>query len=436
MSNITKIEKPRKYNFFYLPILMPVNNELIEFHCIYETGSGNYKVHKFTEFLSDKIGKFSLKNKSPNTIKNFYLTFIIRFLNFIFNDCDTPISAIEDLTLEMVEEFLNKFSQGKLPNDEKNSWRSGETVDKATTAINYFIYWLCWKKDSSRRKVFKMKYIKESDFDFSRVIKNSKSGYASGEYKRLEPIVEPRKTTSIRTREKAVEAGAYTVKKLIEVAQKNDPIMVFGIILGAYCGLRVGFITQLYEGRLKGFQKGKDFGAYIDFTHEAILRSDNKPTSKLKSRVNVPIYPGCTQIVYKYYQEHIAILKSKGLYPNKYGALFVTERGKAMPHKTYLSRFERLNKLVEIVINEEASEGILEAIVEQQILARGKLTPHSLRHYYKQLIEKCERNSRVVQYYLTHKSLDSQLDYAVSAATEDGLRRCNNEIYSNVIRTK
>ncbi|MDM0993460.1 integrase [Clostridium perfringens] len=432
MGNVIKINQRKKYNFLYLPLLMPINNELIEYQCIYETGSGNYKVHMFTEFIYNRIGTFSLKNKSANTIKNFYLTFIIRFLNFIFNDSETPIDNIEDLSVDMIEEFLNKFAQGKLPNDGDESWRSKETVGKANNAINYFIYWLCWKKDKDRKKVFKMKYIKESDFTFTIVKRKSKDGLSIRESKRLETLVVPKMSRNVKRRVKTTQAGEYTVRKLLETAKKVDPLLVFGIILGAYCGLRVGYITQMYEGRFHGLDEGVSFGAYIDFKNEVILRSDNKPTSNLKKRTDVPIYPGCTDIVYRYFKEHINILKSKGLYPNKYGALFVTERGKAMTDDTYFDRFSKVYRLTEILINEEASEGVHEAIVEQQILLKGKMTPHSLRHYYKQLIEQCERSPRVIQFYLTHSSLDSQVDYSVSMSTEEGLRRCRDAIYSNL----
>ena len=432
MNNNTEINRRKKYNFFYLTIRYPINDELKEFPMIFE--GEDCKVHIFTEFLEDKIFNFTLKNKKYNTIKNFHLTYIIRFLNFIFNDSIIAIDNIEDLQIEMIDEFLDRFSQGRLPEDENNEWRSKETVDKANYSISHFVYWLWWKKDSYRKKVFKMKYIKEDNLKSEIIEKHSKNGYSTRKIKKLCYIGNPLISHNKKTRKKVVEAGNYMIEKLIEVAMKNDPLMVFGIILGAYSGLRVGYIVQMSESRINGLERGKEFGAYFDFKSEIILRSDNKMTSSIKKKIDVPVYPGCTKLIYHYYQEHINILKSKGLYPNKYGAIFLTEKGQAMMENTYLKRFDKLNKLVDKVINQEASVGVFDAIREQQILSNNKITPHSLRHYYKQLIEKCEQNPRLVQYYLAHASIDSQDEYVASEATKEGIRKCQNEIYSVIKR--
>lgn len=436
MNNNTKeskidINPRRRWNFFYLSIRMPRNNQLVEHFCIFETGTGDCSVNSFTEYLSDRMYGFSLKNKASNTIKNFHLTFIIRFLNFIFNDSATPLDCIEDLTIDMMAEFLDRFSEGILPGDDLDDWRSSETVDKANRAINQFVFWLCWKKKDGR-KVYHMKYIKESHFNINAITKTSNDGRSTRVCKSIDLLVEPRKTKDKRARDKVIQAGPYTIQKLIEVARVTDPMLVFGIVLGAFCGLRAGFITQMHEGRMKGFDSNGQFGAYLDFRREVILRSDNVITSALKSRVNVPVYPGCTKIVYDFYKEHIEIMKSKNLYPNRYRAVFVTDRGKAMTKTRYLDRFKEIADLTEQIIAKEASLGVNEAIKEQQVLSHGDITPHSLRHYFKQLIEKCEGNPRVVQYYLTHASIESQLDYAVGKATEEGLRRCTTEMYKTI----
>ena len=78
--------------------------------------------------------------------------------------------------------------------------------------------------------------------------------------------------------------------------------------------------------------------------------------------------------------------------------------------------------------------GKLEAIKEQQIIMNNKITPHSLRHYYKQLIESCEHNPRIIQYYMAHKSIDSQQDYHFAKSTKEGIRKCQDKIYNNIKR--
>lgn len=125
---------------------------------------------------------------------------------------------------------------------------------------------------------------------------------------------------------------------------------------------------------------------------------------------------------------HIEFLKANGLYPNKYGALFLNNDGFAMTASTYLRRFNNLSKLLDKAIKEEVLFGSIDAIQEEEILANNKVTPHSLRHYFKQLLESIEPNRRVIQYYMAHRSENSQDSYA-SSASKEVIRQCQNKIY-------
>lgn len=431
MEKVVQLMNYRKREFFYKVIKYTINDEMKYHVCIFETG--NFEPLYYSKYFRDKILTFTLKNKSINTISNFHLTYIIRFLNYIFNDSKTRIDRIEDLTVEIVGEFLDKFSQGDLEGDKYGDWKSKKTVGRANYAISNFVYWLWWKKDVvTRKKIFKMKYIVEEDFQFEIITKRSRNGNVVREIKKLINIVVPNVTSRVIERAKVVEAGDYAVAVLIELAEKNDPMLTFGIVLGAYLGLRVGDIVQLHEGRIKDMYEGKLFGGYFDFTYDTVLRSDNVSTGHIKTKRNVPVYPGCTNIIYYYYKKHIEYLKLKGLYSNKYGALFMNKNGYALTDKRYMKRFNALNKMLEIALLKEASIGKIEAIREQQLMINSKITPHSLRHYYKQLIETCESNVRIIQYYMAHKSIDSQLDYKFAKSTKEGIRKCQDKIYSNI----
>ncbi|TGY42812.1 site-specific integrase [Clostridium sartagoforme] len=428
MNTIINEYRKERVNFFYTVINVPINNEL-RFHiCIFDDRKD--EAHPFTQYLKDRMGNFTLKNKSLNTIKNFHLTYIIRFLNFIYNDSETPIGDIRDLTIKIIEEFLDKFSQGELPQDFIGEWRSRESVERATYALSHFVYWLWWKKDrKTNGKLFNLKYIKEENFLFEKVMRHSKNGYSSKEIKSLINIVVPNMSTKINTREKVVTLSEYSISKLIELSLENDNMLTLGIVLGAYAGLRVGDITQLSEERIKGLSKNRCFGAYLELSQDIILRSDNIRTSGIKTKRTVPIYPGCTKAIYVYYQMHIEFLKAKGLYPNKYGALFLNNNGFAMTSQTYLRRFGKLNDLLDKSIKEEVLFGNIDAIQEEEILSNNKITPHSLRHYFKQLIQSVEPNKRIIQYYLAHKSFNSQDSYAFGVSSKEVIRECQNKLY-------
>ena len=50
--------------FFYLTARVPINGVLKNFIGIFQ--EGNYEVHIFTEYFTDRIGNFTLKNKAFN----------------------------------------------------------------------------------------------------------------------------------------------------------------------------------------------------------------------------------------------------------------------------------------------------------------------------------------------------------------------------------
>ena len=422
-----KCIKSERKEFFYEAIKVPINGEITYHICIFE--SGKSEVHPFTEYLTDKVGGFTLKNSSFNTLKNFHLTFIIRFLNYIFNDSKISISKIEDLKFELIDEFLNNYSKGKLsPNS--NEWIDKKTVKRATYAISHFVYWLCCKKESgSSRRKFKMKFIKEKDFDFKKVTTHSKEGYVTKEKKVLDDIVIPITSSKNNIREKVVAPTDYLVRRLIDLSIENDPMLTFGIILGAYSGLRVGYIVQMSEERIKGLYKNKVEGAYFDCSSNEILRSDIKITGSMKIKIIVPIHPGFAEAIYNYLMLHIEYLKNQGLYPNKYGALFINNRGFAMDTQTYLRRFKKLNDLLDKAIKEEVLLGNKDAIQAEQILSENKLTPHSLRHYFKQTIKPIEKNRRMLQIYMGDTYIDSPELYSDGGSVKEKIRECQNKVY-------
>lgn len=434
MSLLKVIEGSKKIEFKTRRITMPIGGRLIPFLLIQQKGSS--EVHIFSDFLFDKMGNFCLKNKSYNTKKNFHLSYIIRFLNFIFNDSDTPINKIEDLTLDMVEEFLHKFSTGTLKGDKGDKWRSMSTVKKANYSISHFVYWLWWKREKgTNRRMFKMNHISKGDFNFTTKntkVKGSSGKYTSRQEEILDYVVEPMMLDLHRYRNKVTDAGTYSISRLIDVARLKDPMITFGIVLGAFAGLRIGDIVQLHAGAIKGVET-QNAGCWIDLTDSVRLRSDLVSVGFVKKNRKQPIHEGCSKIIREFYLEHLTTLEEMGLHNNKYGALFLNNNGTAMTEKMYARRFDTLVSSLEQLIKEDVARGVKEAIREDDIMADDKITPHSLRHYYAQLIKKAEQNKLVVKYYLQHESIDTQEVYT-KASTQEGIRAIENVIYSEILK--
>lgn len=396
--------------FNYEKINVPVNGQVVTYIGIFKNDDTN--VHIFTDFLFDKVKNFSILNKAFNSKKNFYVIPLIRFLNFIFNDSRQKISCIEDLQLEMVSEFLNLYSKGKLPNDNLDRWRNADIVNKANYVIKHFVYWLCIKKvDKTHKKLFKMKYIKEADFTFSSKIVKSKKDMCSYQLEVLDDIVSYELSRGTTTRQKVTSAGVYTIFKLIEISESQDPMITFGVVLGAFCGLRAGEIVQIHRGRLKGFDNDV-LGCWIDLCKDEILRSDGKITGNIKTKKNLMVYEGFSEIVKFYYKKHINFLMSKNLNTNIYGALFLNDNGTAMLEKTYLKRYNKLTSLLYKNILLLAEKGVENAILEKEMLETGKLTPHSLRHFFTQFLKEYgEENPISLANYRGDKNIKTQNIY-------------------------
>ena len=391
-------------------INIPVNGEIVTYMGIFKNNDTG--VHIFTDFLFDKIKNFCILNKSYNTKKNFYVYPLLKFLNFIFNESNHRIDCIEDLRLEMVSEFLNKYSKGKLENDNLDRWRNANTVKKTNHVVKHFVYWLCIKRDpKTRRKLFKMNYIKESDFTFSSKTINAKNGFSSRKVEVLNDIVPFELSQSVSQRQKVTTAGIYTLCKLIEISEIQDPMLTFAIVLGAFCGLRAGEVMQIHRVRLKGFDN-EVLGCWIDLTKDDILRSDCKITGNIKTKKPLLVYEGFSTIVRHYYRKHIDFLITKNLSNNIYGALFLNDNGTAMMEKTYLKRYNKLIALLYKNILLLAEKGIENAILEKEILETGKLTPHSLRHFFTQFIDEYgEENPISIATYRGDKNIKSQEIY-------------------------
>ena len=298
-----KCEKNKATIFSYEKINIPFNGQLVTYIGLFK--NNDTEVHIFTDFLFDKIKNFSILNKSFNTQKNFYVIPLIKFLNFVFNESKQKITSIEDLKFEMIGEFLNLYSKGLLADDKLNRWRNADIVDKTNHVIKHFAYWLCIKKiPKTNKKLFKMKYMKESDFSFSTKIVKDKNGLSSTQIEVLNDIVAYERLEGSTKRHKVTSAGVYTVFKLIEISESQDPMMTFGIVLGAFCGLRAGEVVQIHRGRLKGFDNDI-LGGWIDLSKDEILRSDGKLTGNIKVKKNLLVYEGFSEIVKFYYKKHI-----------------------------------------------------------------------------------------------------------------------------------
>lgn len=432
-KNIIYIESKRRM-FESETFNIQVNNQIESYIAIFEKGSN--KVHPFSNFFIDTFQGFSLLNMSYNTKKNFYEHYIIRFLNFIFNDSKNKITEIEELNKSHAIEFLSAFSRGLLPNDNLGKWRSPETVKRADHAINYFMYWLwCGKNRKTKKKWFNMKNLSKEDF-FINEIKTKSKNNSYRVKKTLSPIEGYIISKNLKKRKKDKLLSEYGVNLLIEIAERNDPMLVFGIILGAFAGLRVGQIVQMSKGRLIGFNNKYATSYYIDFSYDEILRDKAELTGSIKKKRELLICEGHNEVMRIFYKNHMEYLKQLKL-NNQNGAIFIDKNGEAMNYKTYLNRFRAIKELFIIAIKDASMKGDIDAIKEEAILeeCEWKVTPHSLRYFFTQQLERYNFDIMTIKLYRVDDNSKSQ-DIYRKGITPEQIRMVTDHVHEKFIKDR
>lgn len=379
-------------------------------------------------FFSEILGK-SMLNLSFNTKKNFHARFIVMFLNYIFDEMVDAISNIEDLTIDNVKEFLQRYSCGEIgriaTKVNNNHWKNADTALDAGKSITLFCYWLVTSKDKSKRLRFKMKFISQSDFEIIPSYKKSRYNAKKEEVKRLKLLCDFERTRNSVKRKKVVTATMYLIASLIEVANSTDKMMVFPIVLGAFVGLRQGEVCQIYRGRMVEVKSSKINDGYIDLKVECALREDGKYVGNIKVKREQPIYPVFLDIVNEAYAQHLELLQAKGYDTHIHGALLIDNNGRAMSYSVYYTKYKELVEILkENLLDIAEKHNDVNAIRAYELLTEKdtEFTHHSLRHFYTQQIDKLEKNLIVTQYYRGDESTESQNDYKGNMASSEGIK--------------
>lgn len=393
---------------------------------------GKFEISIYSNYFFDKVLGKSLINTSINTKKNLHGNFIVRFLNYIFFDSENKIEEITDLKQELILEFLERYSTGTLDDENRNGWKSKDSALGAGHVITRFVYWLCTTKDNNKN-LFKLRYIKYSDFNKTTVLIKNKYNKTTKEVRHLDTMVDYQVNSGQNERAKVTTASLYTIKCLVEIAMKHDPMMTIGIILGAFVGLRQGEITQLHRGRIKTFKPFDVMkGCTINLLEDSMLRSDGKSVGNIKIKRKQPVYEAFLPIISHSYQKHLNLLEEKGFDGNIYGAIMIDNRGNAMTSRTYQGRFSNLVEILLRALQDEALSGNKLAIKDYDILQQQNLTPHSLRHFYTQYLNKFENNLVVIQHYRGDNSVKSQGVYKGHMSTISGIKKIQDSFYGEL----
>lgn len=272
---------------------------------------------------------------------------IVQFLNYVFFDHADRfrISEIEDLTLDMIQEYIYDYCKTRLSNGTLPSKR---TILSHRSAVCQFSYRLCQK--------YKMRHLKKNDI--MTVIATTDSQYRTKkviEYK-VQVVFHERQQIELKTLWRDMP-NAF-VQKLITAARLFDPEMVLAIVLSYRAGLREGEICSLRDeesiyGKSILCEKmlGRCINITISLTNDFLLRPDGTSVGKIKRKRRQPVYESYVPEIYDAYIEHRELVQDKNrrdcmpLFTNKL-------RSKDGYHEamTTASYHARIKKLFDLVL--------------------------------------------------------------------------------------
>lgn len=298
--------------------------------------------------------------------------FIIQLLNYVFFHCG--LEKLEDISVELVKEFLNDYGMCDLPWDDENTSRSKDTVNRCVATVMDFLTALI--EDPKTECKIKVKDL------YRMVNKRDKKGHV---YQVKEPVFEVRYLGRFKSpifRDMPNRAFQLLLEHIIY--QHTD---ILGLVINsAFGGLRPSEAcnvrrpdSPLGPGIIFHKVGGEVYKIEIDLREELNLRSDFLPVGRIKKermQVIPDIFFDAYVDLYNIYMEHLAGRK----YEQEYGPFTVNKQGKAMIYDTYRQRFRAIidDEMVPIYLADSDPE----VVRFGRMLLEHKLSPHVFRHWY------------------------------------------------------
>lgn len=317
------------------------------------------------------FGKYIGNSKAYKTPDNdggpqFY--YVVQMLNFALHE--HHIRSLNDLTVDMVRDFLTNYASGTLGDDDCP--RQKNTVIACSNAImNFLVNYIQDNKKAS---------IKESELYKTELCKNKYNKIEERKVPVFDVIVDNISKTTLRD----IPNKAFAL--LLNHIADDHPELLGLVILCSFAGLRpseacnvkrensplgAGIIFHTVNGNTKSIK--------IDLRKEQILRSDGVMTGGIKKPRVQPVPAMFIDSFTELYKHYMKYLKDRP-YEEDFGAFSINKQGRAITYRSFFDSFKRIVK--EEMIPIYLSSDDPELIKYGRILMEYDLAPHSLRHWY------------------------------------------------------
>ena len=317
----------------------------------------------FHVFIDNKMGIKKITH--DNNSACFY---VVQFLNYIF--FNNNLSSIKNITIKLIQNFLNSFSLGLLKGD--RSPRQKQTVETCIRIIITFC-----------ENIYK-KFNKECLFDPKNFYDYKYVIGSNGKPKKTK-FLNIKVTNDYEPKEKLKDLPTDVFFIFLNHVINNHIDILMPVALSAFAGLRPSETLNVRrEDSLLGpgltVEKfiNKVTNVKIDLSRELNLRSDHKSVGKIKKERVQQMDPLFIDIFMMCYEKYLQYVFSKN-YELTYGPLILDKSGKAMLYSNYYNKFKKaMNETQPMLL----SSGDEKLITYSHHMSKYSISPQILRHWF------------------------------------------------------
>ena len=324
---------------------------------------------QFTDF--HRYVKSASKIKSISDDGNKRFAYVIKFLNYVFGV--KRITSLDQLTLDMIKDFLMNYGLGTLPGDTRH--RKKSTVEICVNTILDFL--TLYLKERKGKAILSPSALYETTS-----YTNKRGRLIKRKEVKFDVYVDDSQTEQAIFRDMPNSAFEMLFAHLAEY--HKDLLMV--VALGAFVGLRPSEAcnvrredSPLGAGILFHQSEGETFKVEIDLRREMPLRSDLKPTGRIKKERMQAVPYIFLEVFLDTYNNYMSYLEGKR-YERDYVPLNLNKQGKALTYAVYYQRFRRIirEEMIPIFLKSDDAE----VVFFGHLLQEHNISPHIFRHWY------------------------------------------------------
>lgn len=324
---------------------------------------------QFTDF--HRYVKSASKIKSISDDGNKRFTYVIKFLNYVFGV--KRITSLDQLTLDMIKDFLMNYGLGTLQGDTRH--RKKSTVEICVNTILDFL--TLYLKERKGKAILSPSALYETTS-----YTNKRGRLIKRKEPKFDVYVDDSQTEQAIFRDMPNSAFEMLFAHIAEY--HKDLLMV--VALGAFVGLRPSEAcnvrredSPLGAGILFHQSEGETFKVEIDLRREMPLRSDLKPTGRIKKERMQAVPYIFLEVFLDTYNNYMSYLEGKR-YERDYGPLNLNKQGKALTYSVYYQRFRRIirEEMIPIFLKSDDAE----VVFFGHLLQEHNISPHIFRHWY------------------------------------------------------